>query len=1220
MSPVTDLDVFACDLEGINLIEASAGTGKTWNICGLYLRLLLERALEVQQILVVTFTNAATAELRDRIRSRIAETRDYLKTGGSTGGDPFVAMLIADLLDRKRLAQDDIEARLDLALRTFDEASIFTIHGFCQRTLADNSFAAGLPMSMELIQDDSELLMESVHDFWRRHIAGDTASPELLSFLIGRGDTPETFARLLKRHLAKPLAISRWPDGMESESVMDTAALHDAYADVRRIWLAERETIVGLLLGSLASLSGQTYKDSSVNEGAAQWDELFRTSECLAALGKNLRLYRDSVLHGRKKKGGTPPGHAFFTAAECFLSLRERIDTELAVRRLRLIQKLFQEAGSEWRESKRSRRVVSFDDMLFNVHERLASGRYPWLSASLKARFPAALIDEFQDTDPLQLEIFKAIYGAKDVPLFFVGDPKQAIYSFRHADLHTYLRARPLATREYSLAANQRSSRKLLNALNGLFSANPQAFILPGLDYLQVGFGAKPRSEFVDHSIARGALQVWMLPESNDGALSKKNARSAATKATAAEISRLLREGANDRITVSGQALRAGDIAVLVRTHAEGSDTKAALDALGIGSVEISRSSVFQSPDADELERVLGGILEPTRDCLLRAALATEMLGGDAGAIEAIAGNETSLMQRILRFSEYREHWLRRGFGPMYRKLLAEEDVAVRMLGRIDGERRLTNFLHLGECLHQASESHSSPEALMRFLRDQRREGNPDEAAQIRLESDQNLVKIITIHKAKGLEFPIVFCPYLWTGRIGSGGARLEGMEYHDEQGLPVADYRGDAIDADEARELKEIIKHENAAEFLRLIYVALTRAVHRCYLVAGCYATSSFGRPSIAESTRSMLNWLVAGAGSTPHDWFSAKLTAVEIASAWSALSTASSGAINAASLPQEEGVPLDVAGTDPATLFALTAPSAIPPGWRMSSYSGLSYGAISEQAASDHDSRVDAVPRMSAPSTVAAEDILRFPRGTTAGECLHAIFEEADFTDGSTWDRAIDLALDNHPQTLPRTSGSGQREPLRTMARQMLHDVAGAEILDGLRLDSVTLQRRLTELEFSFPVPPISATSLNETLSALGYCGPRLSFSRFKGFLKGFIDLIFEHQGRYFIVDWKSNHLGYTPADYAAGPVAAAMADHGYHLQYLLYAIALDRYLQQRIPGYSYEAQFGGVLYLFVRGVRPAWRNPDGSAAGVFAHRPSRESIQKLNTLFGVPVEANQ
>ena len=1217
MSSIPDLDVFQCDLDGINLIEASAGTGKTWNICGLYLRLLLERGFDVQQILVVTFTNAATAELRERIRTRIVETRDYLVSGIAPGGDPFVPTLVTGLAQRQNIAEDDMIRRLELALRTFDEASIFTIHGFCQRALGDNPFAAGLPMAMELIQDDSDLLMESVHDFWRRHIAGDALPAELISFIIGKKDKPETYARLLKRHLAKPLAIPLWPDNLDAEPVIDSAALRAAYADVRRLWTDQRVTIADLLIRSLGSLNGTTYKEASVSEGAAQWDELFRTADPLAPLDKYLRLYRDSTLDNRKRKGATPPRHPFFTAAECFLGLRETIDGALTLRRLRLIRTLLVEAGVRLRQSKHARRVVSFDDMLFNVHDRLTNGSYPWLAASLKARFPAALIDEFQDTDPLQFEIFRSIYGAADTPLFLVGDPKQAIYSFRHADLHTYLRARQQATHESSLVANQRSSRELLAALNGLFAANPRVFMLPGLDYHPVEFGDKPRNEFIDDSEARAALQVWTLPGNDDGPLPKNSARLAVAQAVAAETARLLREAGDNRIRVAGSPLCAGDIAVLVRSHAQGGEMKRALEALGIGSVEISQASVFQSTDAEEVLRVLTSVLEPTRDRLLRAALATELIGCDAAAVEAIAADEAALMERMLRFSDYREQWLRRGVGPMYRKLLATEKVAGRMLVRADGERRLTNLLHLGECLHQASESHPSPEALLRYLRMQRNEDSADEAAQLRLESDQNLVKIITIHKAKGLEYPIVFCPYLWDGRTSFGGTGIYGSEYHDDAGMPVIDYRGDAIDEDEANGIKAKIKRENTAEFLRLIYVALTRAVHRCYLVAGCYTNQSFGNPSVTESTRSMLNWLVAGQGHTPEEWFAAKPTPTEIAAAWGALAATAPDSIDVSGLPPDAGLPLSPTRPDPASLSALAAPAAIPGGWRLSSYSGLSFGAISENAASDHDARIGLAPAAAvAPAHIAPEDILRFPRGAAAGECVHAVFEEADFTDTGTWDRAIALALENHPQSLPGEHQAEGRERLRAMLRQMLADVTGTEILDGLRLDSVTRRRRLNELEFNFPVPDLSATDLNGLLSQLGYAGPRLTFSRLEGYLKGFIDLIFEHRGRFYILDWKSNHLGYAKADYDAGPVANAMAEHGYHLQYLLYAVALDRYLQRRIPGYRYETHCGGVLYLFVRGVRPSWRNGDGSAAGVYAHVPPHEAILQLNALFGQQV----
>lgn len=1209
MNQPAELDVFRCELDGINLIEASAGTGKTWNICGLYLRLLLERELEVQRILVVTFTNAATAELRERIRARIVETLDYLADARLHGGDPFVPDLIDELVNRRGMRTDDIARRLDLALQTFDEAAIFTIHGFCQRALADNPFAAGLPMSLDLVQDDSELLLQSVHDFWRRHLAGDSLSPTLAAYLAAQGDSPEKYAKFLKRHLAKPLAACLWPDGSDSDSAPDSAALDAAYAAARSTWLAEGEAIVALLLASLMQLKATSYKEDAVRQGAREWDECFRAGDSLAALGEKLKLYRAAKLSDGTKKQCVTPIHSFFDQAEALLERRESLEGELGRARLRLIRALLQEAGSGLRELKRSRRVVSFDDLLFNVHERLTNGAYPWLAPSLKVRFPAALIDEFQDTDPLQFDIFRSIYGAGDTPLFLVGDPKQAIYSFRHADLQTYLRAKRQASAEYSLIANQRSSEGLLSALNTLFAANPAAFMLPGLVYRQTEYGKKPRLPFVDQSEPRAALHLWMLHDAAMDAPEKKAARHAVVAATAGEIARLINAAETGHIELDARPLRPGDIAVLVRSHAQGSEMKRALAQLRVGSVELSQASVFQTVDAEEVERVLRATLEPGRERLVRAALATELLGCDAGEIEAISNDEARLTSRLAQFSDLRTLWLQRGFGVMYRRLLAAERVAQRMLSHPDGERRLTNFLHLGECLHQAAETHASPEALLRFLETRRRDGSADEAAQLRLESDQNLVQIVTIHKSKGLEYPIVFCPFLWDARLYSDN-EAEGAEYHDDDGNPVIDLRGEAVAEDEAATIKEKIRLEQSAEILRLIYVALTRAVYRCYLVAGCYSTSAFGRLSATASSRSMLNWLAAGRGQSPQEWFGAKLSTADISAAWATL--ARSPHIERSPLPVADSTPIARAVADPETLTAREAPARIPSGWRVSSYSGLSYGAVSEQAASDHDARVTAI-QSPIPVGIAADDILRFPRGPEAGDCIHAVFEKIDFTREATWEDAIAAALLGHPQTLPGVPEAAQN--LGHMLHRLVHDVTRTELCAGLRLNTVSLHRRLSELEFNLPARHLAPSVLNETLKSLGYRVPRLTFGKLEGYLKGFIDLVFEHDGRHFILDWKSNHLGNEPAAYAADPVAEAMADHGYHLQYLLYTVALDRYLRHRIPGYQYETHFGGVLYLFVRGVRPTWKNTDGSAAGVHFHRPVFAAIDCLNALLESP-----
>jgi len=1221
-----EFDVFDCSLDGINLIEASAGTGKTWNICGLYLRLLLERGLDVQKILVVTFTNAATAELRERVRARIVETVAWLRDSGraNSSGDPFVQNLLQAVERRTGTSREQLTLTLDQALQYFDEAAIFTIHGFCQRALADTPFSAGLPFTLEFVTDDSEMSMEAVRDFWRRRVADDTCSAALAAHLQSVGDTPEKYAKLLVRSLAKPLAKNLWPAGLDMPAQIDTTAVTAAYEAAEKIWIAQRDTTIATVTASLPVLHAGSYKQQSVDQAAGEWDAWFKEGLPLACLPANqkLGLLSSDMLAARTKKNQVTPKHPFFDAASALLAARLGIKRELDLARMHLIRELFETVGPDVRKRKCEGRVVAFDDMLFNLYDALEGGNHPGLAASLRDKFPVALIDEFQDTDPLQFAIFGRIYARDGAPAFFVGDPKQAIYSFRNADLHAYLRARKGASAVYTLADNQRSTRGLIEALNGLFSAAPNAFMLPGLEYHPVEMGTKERKPFSDKSETRADLQVWTLPQAHGGSpMAKTEARACAVQATAAEIARLLNGAGNGHIVIGGQALRPGDIAVLVRTHAQGSELKRELATLNVGSVELSQVSVFQSTDAEEIERVLIAINQPARDALLRGALATGMLGCDAARIAEISGNEGELLGYLERFADYRDVWQRQGVGVMYRKFLTEQQVSARMLRRPDGERRLTNLLHLGEQIHQAAAMHPSPDALLRWLAARRREGSADEVAQLRLESDRNLVQIITIHKAKGLEFPIVFCPFLWDGRTKFGGPKPEGREYHDAEGAAVIDFRLDDEIGDDKDTIKAQIRLEESAEMLRLVYVAMTRAIYRCYLIAGTYLTNSFGNPSTAESTKSLLNWLVAGGKESPESWFAGKRVPAEIAAAWDLLAKRLTPHLGLALLPAQAGTAVTLAGPAPESLTALTPPKTIPPAWWISSFSGLASNAKSESAASDHDARIAQAPiRIEAPAPhIAADDILRFPRGPGAGTCLHAMFERIEFTDPAGWNDAIARSLFAHPQLPPGARASEQPALLAAMASRMLTNVMRTSLRDGIVLGSIPATRRLAELEFSLPSERLSANALNADLKHLGYDVPRLTFRDLDGYLKGFIDLVFEHGGRYYVLDWKSNHLGYAPTDYSPAQLKVAMTEHSYHLQYLLYSLAVDRYLKHRVPGYLHDTHFGGVFYLFVRGVRPDWINADGTPAGVFHHRPSAETLARLDALFAkVPMKA--
>jgi exodeoxyribonuclease V beta subunit len=572
----------------------------------------------------------------------------------------------------------------------------------------------------------------------------------------------------------------------------------------------------------------------------------------------------------------------------------------------------------------------------------------------------------------------------------------------------------------------------------------------------------------------------------------------------------------------------------------------------------------------------------------------------------------------------------------MLRALLRSEGVAARLLARPDGERRLTNVLHLIECVHTASQTHPAPDALLRWLQTQRGDKRGgDDATQLRLESDRNLVQIVTIHKAKGLEYVVVFCPFVWDGYRRPPGSAVEGVEYHDDDGRTVIDFRKGLDDAFDEGDITRRRRLESAAEDLRLIYVALTRAMHRCVIVAGGYLSGPAASPT--ESTRSLLNWLVAGQGETPQAWFDGKRDTAAIDAAWNALAARCGPAFALAPLPRTQGVPVRDERPAPESLTALAAPAHIPAGWWIGSFSGLAQGATHERSAIDHDlfvaqpdstpfaapampgQAIEALPmRVSdaPPTPPTDDDMLRFPRGAAAGDCVHALFERIDFGLPAAWPQAVADTLRLHGTALPPTLGAQGTALRERMLLRMLHDVLNTALPVGterpLRLADVPPARRLVELEFHLPSHALDAARLNAMLAVLGHPVPILAFRTLRGYLKGFIDLVVEHEGRYFVLDWKSNHLGDTPADYGAAPVRAAMAEHGYHLQALLYGVALDRMLRSRLPGYDPAQHFGGAIYLFVRGVRPGWVDAQGRPTGLQFDRLAPEAIARASALF--------
>ena len=1181
---VRALDASNVSLQGLNVIEANAGTGKTWTITALYVRLLLEARAAVDSILVVTFTEAATGELRDRLRKRLSDTHTAFERGAADANDGFTAALL------ERVAPHaEALLRLTSALRDFDQAPIYTIHGYCQRVLGDRAFESGMPFRTQIIPDPSALLREIVEDFWRTQT--HAASPLYTRFLIDQGIGPRTLAKDVERYLGKPYLEIRQP---ADPGALATLEQHYAQAcsSARCIWLEERAAISAKLVGS-TSLSGTSYRQSSI----PGWlDEMHA---CLAPEAPRLELcekfdrFTPEALAKGTRKGMSPPAHPFFDACRALRDAHTALVHAYQRSLVLLKVALLEYCDTELARRKSQRQLQSYDDLLLNLHKALYDDeKGSQLAEHLRTRYPVALIDEFQDTDPVQYGIFRRIYAGTDQSVFLVGDPKQSIYSFRGADVYAYLAARRDAQSLHTLAVNWRSEPTLLRAVNHLFENVEAPFVIGDIPFVPSRAAPGERGRLVIDAEAPGTpLTVWLIESADGKPVNKTVATEAAARATAAEIARLLNLGARNaaRIVEPGfeRPLKGGDIAVLARSHRQAMAVNAALAARGIASVQRGAHSVFCTPEGGELERVLAAVAEPGREALIGAALATEMMGMTGEALYVLQGDETRWEKTVESFREAHRTWHEHGFMHMLRAFLQRYGVIPRLLEYADGERRATNLLHLAELLH-CEAGRQGMDAVLALLAAKRAQpSDAIEAELLRLESDENLVKLLTVHAAKGLEFPLVFCPYAWDGGLRS--VKADVLAFHDpEQNYaPVVDFGSDAIDA-----AREQAICEERAESLRHLYVALTRAKYRLWMAWGNVNDAASAAPA----------WLLHRA---PRDesaqaraFGTAELPRLDrIRADLERVASGAGGAIGIAALP----VAAETVSAEGLSVEKLSGARRFEGVIRdtryVTSFTALAHGRVIE--APDYD----AADREPLPESVSGRDIYAFPRGAQAGRCVHAIFEHVDFA------RATRVELERVVQRELAAHGF-DAVWLRALTAMVEAVVATPLDASGMRLCDISRERRLDELEFYYPIAALNDRTLRRLLADAGLPDEirerveSLTFTPTQGYMRGFIDLVFEHEGRYYLADYKSNWLGATPDAYDGAALATVMGREAYYLQYLVYCVALHRYLGSRLPGYRYESHFGGVRYLFVRGMQPA-----SGATGVYADRPAASVIAALD-----------
>ena len=1209
MSQTAALDPLRLPLQGIRLIEASAGTGKTWTLAALYLRLVLGHGGQLPQlpaqILVVTFTRAATAELRERIRERLASAAAAFR--GQQQADDFLQRLIDDYPHAD--ARAAAARQLDLAAQWMDEAAIYTIHGWSQRMLAQHAFEGS--ETEDDVADENARVAEAVRDYWRRFYA--PLDPAEAACIATHWRSPQALQQALRPALRQPLQRVR-SQGQPLPVVEDLAAAlreyqaprRDAERAARALWLADADALDTLLRTAVhaKALKNNVFLPKTVERelpALREWANGLRLDKAV------LERYTQAKLDSAASKGNAAPAHAAFAAIQ---RLVEAWDAEPALTPL-LLAHAIPWVTARIEQIRARQATPGFDDMLRQLDAALHSEHGAQLADTIAAQYPLALIDEFQDTDPLQWRIFQRIYADRpDTGMLLIGDPKQAIYAFRGADIHTYLSARAQAQAPtWTLTTNYRSTAPLVEAVNRVFLHADHwplgAFAFGhgphGLAFQTVhAGGTKSRLLYAGQPLA--AVRMQVLP--SDKPMSIGAYLETASAHAAAHIVDLLEAAQAGQCAfvdahATPVALRPRDIAVLVRNRREAACIRSALRQRGVASVYLSESdSIYAAGEAADVLLWLQACAIPASDRAVRAALASATLQRSLAELDRLNHDEAYWEWCGERFRELQALWQRHGVLAMLHNLLHAFDLPARLLAQPQGERVLTNLQHLAELLQHAAAKLDGEHALIRFLATQITRacaGDAETAEEhvVRLESEADLVKVITIHKSKGLQYPLVMLPFVSRFQDAPRGSV---QPWHDDLGQTWIDLAPD-------EDAKSRMERERLQEDLRLLYVALTRAEYACWLGVACVAES---QSRAAGLHRAALGYVLSGGAPIEPADLLPRLEALRDGSLDIQVQVATEPAGLRAYRP-----PRRPSGEQRARRYCLPPPEP----WWIASYSALTHGegeasrrVAPETAAQDVRAEI---AREVAEWIGPAVDygMHAFPRGAEAGTFLHDLLEwmaEAGFATVAKDSAALEQQIARRCQRrgwqawispLSQWLPALLRTPLRMPDGQVL---ALADLNDRKRYQS--------ELEFWFEAHRVDTQQLDQLVTRHTLDGlprPALSPQRVNGMLKGFVDLIVERQGRYYVIDYKSNWLGETAEAYSAAAMREATLQSRYDLQYAIYTLALHRLLRARLPGYGYERHVGGVLYLYLRGA-------DHAGHGMHAERLPFALVDALDRLF--------
>lgn len=1232
-------------LWGSRLIEASAGTGKTWTIAALYLRLVLghgadngfSRPLMPPDILVMTFTRAATRELSDRIRARLIEAVQCFRGEAEPAAhDSF----LRDLRDAyaEGAERDTAAWRLDMAAQCMDDAAIHTIDAWCQRMLREHAFDSGNLFDETLEADESQRQTEAAQDYWRQQCY--PLSGEVLEVVLSVWPDVHALVKDMQSLLRETVPADAGAGTLAERIVQMQAQRAQQLKTLADGWEQKAERLLHWIEGEL-------------DARAALWDKRKLQARYYTGWFSSITAWAQDPLNqplelsesARKRLCPEGMAEAFkgstmdLLLPTEFAELEQLLQALAALPSIKVALRLHAAVHVQQRLLwiKRQAGTFGFADMLQRLDAALVGDSGPALRASILAQYPVALIDEFQDTSPLQYRLFDRIYrtadNSADSALLLIGDPKQSIYGFRGADIYSYLQARRATEgRHYVLDTNFRSSQALVDAVNQWF-VQAEARDGEGAFMFRTGQSnplpfepvkANGRKELLMQGGQRMAALTVAWDEGADEPrvpLSGNDIRRRGAEFCASQIVQwLMDEGTG--FAEEGkplQRMRPADIAVLVRTGKEAAAVRRALAKRNVASVYLSdQDSVFASDEARDLLLWLSAVAAPLDGLAVRAGLATQMMGLSFDELAYLASDDEAFDARSEQLKELHSIWLRLGVLAMLRQTLYRFKLPARWLQDMGGERRLTNYLHLAELLQSASAQLEGEQALIRWLATQiETPGAAGDAQIVRLESDADLVKVVTVHKSKGLEYPVVCLPFGGSFRAVDGKAAYLSLPVQID-GAPARELVLDYDDTQLAQADKERLRED-----LRLLYVALTRPRHALWMGL---APMKRGNSKNCINEQGAAGYLLAGGASQSIAGWRASIQSLSDACAQIAVVDLPAELpmptryVPAQDLPALAGAPVYAAqfdrrwgiGSFSSLTRAMAAPS-LPVRAVAAQNPAEDERVLEEPAGGEATVDLTAITRLPMAAGARSDAAVwhRFMRGPVVGNFLHDQLE---------WLASEDFALqpEDDPEVseplaarlLRRCERAGRQEQaqdalqwLRAVVHQPLAPL-GVSLAQLGRGDAM-----LPEMEFWLPAQRLSAQRIDALCRQHilpGQPRPVLPERELHGMLMGFADLVFSHGGRYWVLDYKTNHLGHEAAAYTAQALQAAMLEHRYDVQAALYLLALHRLLKSRLgAAYQPEEHLGGALYYFLRGL-------DGDAAGMHVLEPSLSLLEGLEALL--------